>query len=110
LSSITHIIEGHSGSVFCCAFNKTKGQNNLLVTGGSDGTMKVWDMTASCPTANSNNSGNVCTYPCVSTFRSFFENNVQCLQMSESLLVAGSSDGCVRVLDFDQPNTLAQVM
>jgi len=88
---IIKIMEGHSGTVFSLAFDKSKGKGtNLLVTGGSDNKIKVWDLD---------------TYKCMNTLDGF-KNSVQCLQFTESKLVAGSLDKNIILYDFDPYNTL----
>jgi WD40 repeat protein len=89
---ITNIMEGHSGTIFSLAFDKTCGKGtNLLATGGGDKKIKLWDLDNH--------------YKCVNTLNGF-DNSVQCLQFNNSKLVAGSLDSHIMLYDFDPYSTL----
>jgi len=72
-------LSGHAGSIFSLGFNE-----NLIVTGASDGKVKVWDF--------QNKS-------IISTILGF--GSVQCLSFTESKLVVGDSYGRIKAYDFD---------
>jgi len=79
------LMQGHAGSIFGLGFDR-----NLIVTGASDGTVKVWDFE---------------TRKNVSTL-SGFGNSVQCVSFSESKLIAGDLNGAIKVFDFDPKGIL----
>ncbi|RKP38803.1 WD40-repeat-containing domain protein [Dimargaris cristalligena] len=78
-----HYLNGHSDSVYCLQFN-----DDLLVTGSRDRTVKFWDLRDD--------------YRCTRTLAGH-EGSVLCLKYDARHLVTGSSDFSVMVWDMDQP-------
>ncbi|KAJ1970734.1 hypothetical protein H4R35_005692 [Dimargaris xerosporica] len=77
---IVHYLNGHSDSVYCLQF-----QDELLVTGSRDRTIKFWNL----------NDG----FECMRTLTGH-EGSVLCLKYDERCLVTGSSDATVMVWDL----------
>ncbi|KAJ1980946.1 hypothetical protein H4R34_002266 [Dimargaris verticillata] len=77
---IVHYLNGHSDSVYCLQF-----QDELLVTGSRDRTIKFWNL----------GDG----FECMRTLTGH-EGSVLCLKYDERCLVTGSSDSTVMVWDL----------
>ncbi|KAI8093323.1 WD40-repeat-containing domain protein [Halteromyces radiatus] len=75
----THYLVGHRDSVYCLQFD-----NNKIITGSRDRTLKIWDMT---------------TYRCTHTLHGH-RASVLCLQFNDKIMVSGSSDKSLIIWDM----------
>ncbi|KAI8146416.1 WD40-repeat-containing domain protein [Fennellomyces sp. T-0311] len=75
----SHFLIGHRHGVYCLQFDQEK-----IVTGSRDRTIKFWDMT---------------TYQCVRTLQGH-QGSVLCLKYNKDIMVSGSSDNTVIVWDM----------
>ncbi|KAG0657238.1 Mitochondrial fission protein [Maudiozyma exigua] len=104
-------LKGHSGKINCMGMNS---KYNMLITGSSDSTLKLWDLNAATQTYNIDNldekdeeimpfiepSGY-----CVNTFESHVDE-VTCLSINSNHLVSGSQDRTIRVWDLYTGNCI----
>lgn len=86
-ADILHSFSGHSGGVWALQF-----VGDLLATGSTDRTIRLWSVEGRCP------------------LRTLFghRSTVRCLALTASgkLLISGSRDKTVRIWDVDSGNTL----
>ena len=104
-------LEGHSGIINCMGMNS---KYNILITGSSDSTLKLWDLNAATQgyTIDSiddqDTSSKICINPeeyCINTFESHVEE-VTCLSINSNHLVSGSQDRTIRVWDLYTGNCI----
>ena len=98
-------LEGHSGTINCMGMNS---KYNMLITGSSDSTLKLWDLntaTQAYTIENMNEEEELSKaylepdQYCINTFESHVDE-VTCLSINSNHLVSGSQDRTIRVWDL----------